>query len=96
MLVFTWDGTGYGEDGTIWGGEGLFGTPGHWQRVSSFRPFRLPGGEKAGREPWRSALALCWEQGEDWHGMPCRNRLDQTGMAKTNQQPVIEFGRTLI
>jgi len=39
MLVFTWDGTGYGEDGTLWGGEGLFGSPGNWQRVSSFRPF---------------------------------------------------------
>ncbi len=66
MLVFTWDGTGYGEDGTLWGGEGLFGKAGAWQRVSSFRPFRLPGAEQAAREPWRSALALCWELGEDW------------------------------
>jgi len=84
MLVFTWDGTGYGEDGTIWGGEGLFGTPGHWQRVSSFRPFRLPGGEKAGREPWRSALALCWEQGEDWQDCPA-----ETGLIKQAWQKQI-------
>jgi hydrogenase maturation protein HypF len=60
-LVFTWDGTGYGEDGTLWGGETLHGRPGAWTRVASFRPFRLPGGDKAGREPWRSAAALCWE-----------------------------------
>jgi hydrogenase maturation protein HypF len=60
-LMFTWDGTGYGEDGTLWGGETLHGRPGSWRRVASFRPFRLPGGDKAGREPWRSAAALCWE-----------------------------------
>jgi hydrogenase maturation protein HypF len=65
MLVFTWDGTGYGEDGSIWGGEGFLGRPGRWRRVTSFRPFRLPGGDKAGREPWRSAVALCWEMGRD-------------------------------
>ncbi len=63
ILVFAWDGTGYGEDGNIWGGEGLYGRPGAWRRVTSFRPFRLPGGDKAGREPWRSAAALCWETG---------------------------------
>ncbi|MFW5453135.1 carbamoyltransferase HypF [Thioalkalivibrio sulfidiphilus] len=65
-LVFTWDGTGFGEDGTIWGGEALLGVPGHWRRVASLRPFRLSGGEKAGREPWRSAAALAWETGRDW------------------------------
>ena len=62
-LTFTWDGTGYGEDGTLWGGETLFGHAGQWRHVGSLRPFRLPGGDKAGREPWRSAAALCWETG---------------------------------
>lgn len=66
-LVFTWDGVGYGMDGSLWGGEALFGAPGRWQRRASFRPFRLSGGERAGREPWRSAAALCWESGIDWH-----------------------------
>ena len=65
-LVFTWDGTGYGEDGTLWGGEALLGTPGHWERKASFRPFYLPGGDLAGREPWRSAAALCWETDHPW------------------------------
>lgn len=62
-LVFAWDGTGYGEDGTLWGGETLCGRPGDWRRVARLRPFRLPGGDKAGYEPWRSAAALCWETG---------------------------------
>jgi hydrogenase maturation protein HypF len=71
LLCFTWDGVGLGPDNTLWGGEALLGGPGTWRRVASFRPFRLPGGERAAREPWRSALALCWEcdhvwpQGED-------------------------------
>ena len=60
-LMFTWDGTGYGADGTLWGGETLHGRPGDWHRVARLRPFRLPGGDQAGREPWRSAAAVCWE-----------------------------------
>jgi hydrogenase maturation protein HypF len=65
-LSFTWDGVGLGEDGTLWGGEALHGKPGAWKRAASFKPFRLPGGERAAREPWRSAAALCWESGLDW------------------------------
>jgi hydrogenase maturation protein HypF len=69
-LVFAWDGVGYGADGTLWGGETLLGAPGRWQRAGSLRPFYLPGGEKAGREPWRSALSLCWEAGIEWKQCP--------------------------
>jgi hydrogenase maturation protein HypF len=69
-LVFTWDGVGLGDDGTLWGGEAFFGTPGNWRRVASIRPFRLPGGERAGRSPWRSAAAVCWEAGIDWSDNP--------------------------
>ena len=64
LLCFTWDGMGLGPDGTLWGGEALLGVPGAWRRVASFRPFRLPGGERAAHEPWRCALALCWECGQ--------------------------------
>jgi len=66
VLVFTWDGVGFGVDGTSWGGETLLGVPGEWKRVASMRPFHLPGGDKAGREPWRSAAALCWETGHEY------------------------------
>jgi hydrogenase maturation protein HypF len=65
LLVFTWDGVGLGADQTLWGGETFLGEPGNWRRVASLRPFRLPGGERAGRAPWRSAAALCWELGRE-------------------------------
>lgn len=64
-LTFTWDGVGLGDNGTLWGGEALHGGPGRWSRCASLKPFRLPGGERASRELWRSALALCWESGLD-------------------------------
>lgn len=69
-LVFAWDGVGLGEDGTLWGGEALLGTAGRWRRVASLRRFRLPGGERAGREPWRSAAALHWECQIAWPDCP--------------------------
>lgn len=69
-LAFAWDGVGYGADGTLWGGETLLGSPGRWRRIGSLRPFYLPGGEKAGREPWRSALSMCWETGIEWKQCP--------------------------
>jgi hydrogenase maturation protein HypF len=74
-LVFTWDGVGLGPDRLLWGGEALYGKPGDWQRVASWRPFYLPGGERAAREPWRSALALCWDAGQSWPEAP-----DETGL----------------
>ena len=57
-LGFIWDGTGYGEDGTVWGGETLFGTVARSRRVGHILPFSLPGGEAAVREPWRVALSV--------------------------------------
>jgi len=65
-IVFAWDGVGYGPDGTLWGGETLIGRPGDWRRAGHLRSFRLPGGDRAGREPWRSAAAVCWETGREW------------------------------
>ncbi len=74
-LVFTWDGVGLGEDGTLWGGEAFLGKPGAWRRACSMRPFHLPGGERAGREPWRSAAALHWECDRTWPDCPDRDSL---------------------
>ncbi len=74
-LIFAWDGAGYGEDATIWGGEALFGRPGNWRRAASWRPFALLGGERAAREPWRNAQALAWEAGKVWNGTPTQNNL---------------------
>jgi len=88
LLVFTWDGTGYGKEGSFWGGEGFLGSPGNWRRVSSFRPFRLPGGEKTGKEPWRSALALCWELGDDWPECPVEASLLKQAWQKHINSPL--------
>jgi len=60
-LGIVWDGSGYGMDGTIWGGEFLFGDAGQFERVAAFRPYPLLGGEAAAREPRRTALALLWK-----------------------------------
>ena len=61
VLVFSWDGVGYSGNESLFGGETFLGKPGKWERVASMLPFNIPGGEKAGREPWRSAAALCWQ-----------------------------------
>ena len=61
-LGVVWDGTGYGLDGTIWGGEFLrTNSEGSFERVAHFRQFRLPGGDRAMKEPRRSALGLLYE-----------------------------------
>ncbi len=59
VLGVAWDGTGYGTDRTIWGGEFLACTAGQFERVARMRQFSLPGGEAAIHEPWRIALSLC-------------------------------------
>ncbi|MFP4610048.1 MAG: carbamoyltransferase HypF [Thiohalophilus sp.] len=86
-LVFTWDGVGLGPDGTLWGGEALLGRPGQWQRVASWRPFYLPGGERAAREPWRAALALCWQSQTDWPDAPDNTALLQEAWHKGVNAP---------
>jgi hydrogenase maturation protein HypF len=60
-LGVSWDGTGYGTDGTIWGGEFFLVTDESVERIAHLRPFRLPGGDKAVKEPRRTALGLLHE-----------------------------------
>jgi hydrogenase maturation protein HypF len=62
VLGIAWDGTGYGLDATIWGGEFLLAKPdGSFERVAHLRPFLLPGGDRAIKEPRRSGLGLLYE-----------------------------------
>ena len=66
VLGVSWDGTGYGLDGNIWGGEFLLTTELSFERIATFRSFRLPGGEKAVKEPRRIALGILYEMyGDD-------------------------------
>jgi len=61
VLGFAFDGTGYGDDGSIWGGEVMIADNQQYERIFNLAPFRLLGGEKAIKEPRRSALALLFE-----------------------------------
>jgi hydrogenase maturation protein HypF len=61
LLGVSWDGTGYGLDKNIWGGEFLLTTETSFVRIATFRSFRLPGGEKAIKEPRRIALGILHE-----------------------------------
>ncbi len=57
-IGLAYDGTGYGTDGTMWGGEILVASAAAFRRAATFRPLRLVGNDRAIREPWRLALAL--------------------------------------
>lgn len=57
-VAVTYDGTGYGTDGTSWGGEILIADYAGYERFATFRPIALAGGDRAVRQVWRIALAL--------------------------------------
>ena len=72
VIGVAYDGTGYGTDGTSWGGEVLIATTAGFDRVATFRPLALAGGDRAIREPWRIALALLMDA---YRGDPPREAL---------------------
>ena len=63
-LGIAWDGAGWGPDGTLWGGEFFLLQPKRVRRLARLRPFPLPGGEAALREPRRAALGLLFAHGD--------------------------------
>ncbi len=60
-LGISWDGTGFGLDNTIWGGEFFLSKDDSFKHIGQFRKFKLPGGEKAIKESKRSAAGLLFE-----------------------------------
>jgi hydrogenase maturation protein HypF len=91
-LGVAWDGTGYGPDGTIWGGEFLLAREDSFERVGHFRPFRLPGGEASIKQPRRTALGALFEMGgtkalEQNHLAPVRD-FSETDLALIRQMLV--------
>jgi hydrogenase maturation protein HypF len=88
-LAVVWDGTGYGTDGTSWGGEFLRVDKHGFQRVVSLRPFPLPGGDLCAHEPRRSALGVLYAL--YGHEFP-RERLDFTAQELNVLTTAIERG----
>lgn len=66
VIGVSFDGTGYGEDGSIWGGEFLIADYKNYQRAAHLEYFPLPGGDAAIKKPARTALALLWSLGLEW------------------------------
>jgi len=82
VLGVALDGTGYGEDGTVWGGEILVADEKSYERVAHFEYVPMPGGAKAIKEPWRMAVAYLWatfgkEMLNDQRRLPVRWERDQ-------------------
>jgi hydrogenase maturation protein HypF len=66
VIGLAFDGTGFGTDETIWGGEVLLADYKGFQRISHLLPVRLPGGDSAVKEPWRVALSWLDKAGLSW------------------------------
>lgn len=88
ILAVTYDGTGYGTDGSIWGGELLaVGDPAEFTRAGHLVPFALPGGDGAVREPARIALDLLHRAGVGWEpDLPPVAAIGEAGLHVLAQQ----------
>ena len=65
VLGVAFDGTGYGTDGNLWGGEVLLADVDGFERVAHFKYISLPGGERAVKEPWRTAISYILDAAGD-------------------------------
>jgi hydrogenase maturation protein HypF len=98
VIGLAWDGTGYGTDGTSWGGELLLADFDDFRRLATFRPIPLAGGDRAMREVWRIALAVL---DDAFDGTPPLSELalfdgiESTRVGAVRQMIQAEFGAPL-
>jgi hydrogenase maturation protein HypF len=72
VIGFAFDGTGYGDDGAIWGGEVLLADYRGFERAAHLKYVPLAGGDASVKNPYRSALAHLWQTGVKWNEkLPC-------------------------
>ena len=84
VLGIALDGTGYGSDGTIWGGEFLLADRAGFERLAHFKAYPLPGGDRAIEEPWRTATSILHAEHVTWGTpAPARVRGGETGGPST-------------
>lgn len=102
VIGISFDGTGYGTDSAIWGGEILIASQGDFERWGHLKYVRLPGGDAAIRHPYRAALAHLWSAGIEWddrlppvHACPPRERdlLARQLQTGTHCVPTSSMGR---
>lgn len=77
VIGVAFDGSGYGPDGKLWGGEFFYGEDSNWRRIGHLTYYPLPGGEAAVKEPWRIAASYL----EPIHPMVLAEWLDRRGLA---------------
>jgi hydrogenase maturation protein HypF len=103
VIGVAWDGTGFGTDGTIWGGEFLAAGYTHFDRYARLRPILLAGGDSGVREPWRVARSYlldafdgCIPTHPRWDAMAAPERLrivDSMLQRQVNTIPTSSAGR---
>ncbi|NJM39414.1 MAG: carbamoyltransferase HypF, partial [Anaerolineae bacterium] len=102
IIGVTFDGTGYGTDGAIWGGEVLIADYKYFERFAHLKYVPLPGGDASVKRPYRAALAHLWAAGIAWDdALPCvaacppaeRKLLQQQLEHNVNCVPTSSMGR---
>ncbi|HEX9135441.1 MAG TPA: carbamoyltransferase HypF, partial [Nitrospirota bacterium] len=86
VIGVAFDGTGYGTDGNLWGGEFLIADIGGFERAGQFKYVPLPGGEAAIREPWKTAVSYVLEAA----GSGAPEHLDKIGFGRKYGEASLE------